>query len=73
MVRYLARNPINSYRSAGIEVIFAFGGFEDVGAGFERAHPAGDNSLGDFTQVCFQLARIMQRFDGYGALGGAIA
>jgi hypothetical protein len=42
--------------SAGVEVIFAFGGFEDVGAGFERAHQAGDGSLGDFTQASLQLA-----------------
>ena len=41
--------------SAGIEVIFKFGGFEDVGAGFERTHQSGDGSLGDFAQFGFAL------------------
>lgn len=35
--------------------MFAFGGFEDFGAGFERLHQAGDGSLGDFAQMSFQL------------------
>ena len=41
--------------STGIEVIFTFGGFEDVGADFERTHQAGDGSLGDFAQMSFQF------------------
>ena len=51
----LERNRSTCIVSAGVEVIFAFGGFEDVGAGFERAHQAGDGSLGDFRKYAFSL------------------
>ena len=37
--------------AAGGEVICAFGRFEDVDAGFERPHQAGDGSLGDLAQI----------------------
>jgi hypothetical protein len=41
--------------ATGGEVICAFGGLEDVGAGFERPHQAGDGSLGDLAQIGLQL------------------
>src|SRR5271165_2868710 len=45
--------------AAGGEVICAFGRFEDVGAGFERPHQAGDGSLGDLAQIGLQLRKSL--------------
>jgi hypothetical protein len=51
----LERTPVNRYHIRGLEVICASDGFEDFGASVERAHQAGDGSLGDLAQERFQL------------------
>ena len=45
-----AKSGFRSIRiiSAGLEVVPAFAGFEDIGAGVERVQEACDGSLGDF-------------------------
>src|SRR5271165_993754 len=41
------------------EPFCAFGRFENVGAGFERPHQAGDGSLGDLAQIGLQLRKSL--------------
>src|SRR5208283_4388626 len=54
--------------AAGGEVICAFGRFEEVGAGFERPHQAGDGSLGELAQMGLQLRKSLlpSRFSPFG-------
>jgi hypothetical protein len=46
-LNFLSRLRSSCIIAAGGEIICAFGGFEDVGAGVERPHQAGEGSLGE--------------------------
>ena len=49
--------------SAGLEVIYAFHGFEDIGAGVEGDQQAVDGPLGGFSQQGFELGvGLLDRF-----------
>ena len=43
--------------SASLEIIYAFGGFEDIGADVEGAQQACDGAFGDFVQERLQLGK----------------
>ena len=49
------------------EVICAFGGLEDIDAGFERTHQAGNGSFGDFAQVLFGMQDSYDLFQAHSA------
>src|SRR5450631_2829601 len=44
--------------AAGVEVIFAFCGFEDAGAGFERPYQTRDSPLGDGAGGFYKLLNL---------------